>query len=345
MSSKLHALTLLGPNQASRLTKVKELSDETIRGFYVTQVLIALLNVGMMEELASGKPVSVDSFATREGLDGEILQVLCDYAYELGYLDQSGGGYVLSDKGKLTEQMLKGALLVVYAYADIFANLEPLLRREKVYGQDVKRRSHYVAVGSGYSAQLLAIPVLTKLLLSQNRTRILDLACGDAAFLINMCKSNPKFTGYGVDIAPEAIAAGREQLARHGLSERVQLVAADMFTMDTSFQDVGTVDATTCVYALHEFLSKDNQRLITLLQKYRSRFPRTPLVVCEVIHHTPEQLRSKPGGVMEIQLFHLLSNQRLATRAEWQDIFRRAGFTSIDETYLDFARTAVFTAL
>jgi ubiquinone/menaquinone biosynthesis C-methylase UbiE len=295
-----------------------------------------------MDELASGKAVDVASFAKREGLDSSILQALCDYGYELGYLDRTDGGYTLSDDGAMVDHVLKGALLSVHAYGEIFANLEPLLRGQMAYGEDVHRRSKYVAIGSGYSAKLLAIPAVTKLLLEKHRTRILDLACGDAAFLINMCTSSPQFSGYGVDIAPEAIEAGNRMLAHLGLQERVHLVVADMFAMDTSFQDVGQVDATTCIYALHEFLSDDNQRLLELLRKYRGRFPGVPLVVCEVIRHSPQELRQKPGGVMEIQLLHALSNQRLATRAEWHDIFRQAGFRSITENYMDFARTAVF---
>lgn len=344
MASTLRAVTMLGAGQSAKLSKSKQLNADTIRGHYATQVLLALINIGFFDEMASGQAVAVAGFAAREGLDQSLLQALCDYAYELGYLDQASGGYTLSETGKLVDQVLKGALLSVHAYADVFANLEPLLRREIVYGEDVKRKSKYVAVGSGLSAKLLAIPVVTRLLLEAKRTRILDLACGDAAFLINMCSNSPRFTGYGVDIAPEAIAAGNADLARHGLAERVHLLVADMFAMETSFQEVAGIDATTCIYALHEFLSDDNQRLLELLRKYRSRFPGVPLVVCEVIRHSPQELRRKPGGVMEIQLLHSLSNQRLATRAEWHDIFRRAGFTTVNETYLDFARTAVFTA-
>lgn len=344
MVSQFHAVSVLGAGQAARLRKSKELNEDTIRGYYATQVLMALINVGFIDELASGQAVEVTPFARRENLDEAALQALCDYAYELKYLDKSADGYMLSDKGRLIDQVLKGALLSVYAYADVFNNLEPLLRREMVYGEDIKRKSKYVAVGSGLSAKLLAIPAVTKLLLDARRTRILDLACGDAAFLINMCTSEPRFNGYGVDIAPEAIAEGNEELARRGLQDRVRLLVADMFAMESSFQDVAGIDATTCIYALHEFLSDDNQRLLELLRKYRSRFPGVPLYVCEVIRHSPEDLRRKPGGVMEIQLLHSLSNQRLATRAEWHDIFRRAGFTSVNETYLDFARTAVFIA-
>lgn len=344
MASQFRAISLLGVSQSVKLRKSKQLNEDTIRGHYATQVLIALINSGFMDELEFGEAVSVSSFAAREDLDAVVLQALCDYAYELEYLNQNGIGYTLSDKGRLVDQVLKGALLSVYAYADVFANLEPLLRRQKVYGVDVQRRSKYVAVGSGLSAKLLAIPAVSKLLLDAKRTRILDLACGDAAFLINMCTSEARFTGYGVDIAPEAIAEGNEELARHGLTSRVQLLVADMFAMDTSFQDVADIDATTCIYALHEFLSDDNQRLLELLRKYRSRFPGVPLYVCEVIRHSPEELRRNPGGVMEIQLLHMLSNQRLATQAEWHDIFRRAGFGTIEEIYLDFARTAVFVA-
>jgi hypothetical protein len=68
-----------------------------------------------------------------------------------------------------------------------------------------------------------------------------------------------------------------------------------------------------------------------------------PLIICEVIRHSPEELRRKPGGLMEIQLFHDLSNQSLMSRAEWQAVFQQANFQNIHEDYLDFARTAIYT--
>lgn len=345
MVSQFRAVAALGLGRAMKLRKANRLVFGMTRGYYATNTLMALTMVGFMDELSSGRTVDVPSFAQREGLDFAILQILCDYAYELGYLDRSQGAYLLSTKGTTTQEMLKAGLLLAYAYSDIFENLECLLRREKVYGVDIQRKSKYVAIGSGLAAQQVAIPAMTKLLLDQNWTRILDLACGDAAFLGNMCDASPKFSGYGVDIAPEAIEAGKLQLAERGLQDRVHLVVADMFTMDTSFQDVGDIDATTCVYALHEFLSDDNERLIALLKKYRARFPGVPLVVCEVIRHTPEELRKRPGGVMEIQLFHALSNQGLATREQWHEVFRKAGFASVNDNYMDFARTAVFVAV
>ncbi|MEA3337598.1 MAG: class I SAM-dependent methyltransferase [Chloroflexota bacterium] len=345
MISRIRALATLGVDRSLKLNRAKGLGAETIRGYYTTQVLIALINVGLMAELGSGRGVQVVTFAKREGLDEGVLQNLFDYLYELRFLDQSKEGYALTEKGMLAHEMLTGVILSVYAYKEIFSNLEALLRGEMIYGVDINRRSEFVAVGSGHSAELLAIPILSNLLLEKGWTRILDMACGDARFLSSVCMSNPNFLGFGVDIAPEAIEAGNRDLMREGLSDRVHLSVGDMFAMDTSFQDIPEIDVCTCVYALHEFLDDGNGRLVELLQGYLRRFPGVPMVVCEVIHHSPAELRRKPGGLMEIQLMHHLSNQRLATREEWREIFGKVGFNSVSEIYLDYARTAVFTAV
>jgi hypothetical protein len=47
--------------------------------------------------------------------------------------------------------------------------------------------------------------------------------------------------------------------------------------------------------------------------------------------------------MLEYQLYHALTHQRLATRAEWMSLWREAGFRTIDEEYFEFARTVVYT--
>ena len=89
MASQFRAISLLGVSQSVKLRKSKQLNEDTIRGHYATQVLIALINSGFMDELESGEAVSVSSFAAREDLDAVVLQALCDYAYELEYLNQN----------------------------------------------------------------------------------------------------------------------------------------------------------------------------------------------------------------------------------------------------------------
>lgn len=79
------------------------------------------------------------------------------------------------------------------------------MRKEKAYGRDVKRRSDFVAKGSGDMEKWIYFPLAVDFINKNGFKKVLDLGCGDATFLTNLCESNDEVTGYGIDIAPEAI--------------------------------------------------------------------------------------------------------------------------------------------
>ncbi len=329
---------VLGWRSVLQAGRLRRIGAETVRGFYLTHTLNALLNVGLLDEMARQPAVDVDAFAAERGLDARLLRSLCDYLYALGFLERAPQGYALADNGRLVQGALSGAYHIVYAYEDIFHNLEALLRREKVYGVDVHRRAGFVARGSGAIGQMLAFPMMAEAIRRRRFQSILDLGCGDAAFLIDLCQREPAVRGVGLDIAPEAIALGRQRVAEQGLDGRIDLRLGDIAELATLRDELPAIDAATSVYVLHEF----QDRIVEILQRLRMALPGTPLLVCEVIRHTPEELRRRPGNISEIQLFHELSNQRLLTRAEWRERFALAGFSRIDEDYLEPVRTCIY---
>ncbi len=339
----IEAIKGLGLAPAVRANRIKRFSQETLTGFYVTRVTIALFNIGFIDELAERRAVNLETFAASRHLDLKVLKSLCDYLYALRILDRKGGSYTLNRQRPFVGETLNGPFYSVYAYQDIFHNLEALLKNEEKYGVDVCRQSEYVARGSGAVGKLMAFPMVTQVLNRNKFGRILDLCCGDATFLIDLCERDKNMVGFGLDISPEAIAFGREKVEQHHLTHRIHLSAGDAFNVDTEAAQLHGIDAATCIYALHEFLSDDNERILELFRRFRESLPGVPLVICEVMRHSPEELREKPGGVAEIQLWHELSDQRLLGRDEWKALFRQAGFRHVVEDYVGFARTAIFT--
>lgn len=339
MLSQLKAIKTLGWQSLFRIKKLKRLSQETIRGFYTTRVVIALFNIGLFDELAERQKVNLEAFAAQKKLDLTVLKILCNYLYSLRILTLEGENYSLDPKGELLVDSLSGAFYVVYAYEDIFYHLEALLKQDKAYGKEINRRSEFVAKGSSAVGKLLAFPLVADALSRNKFKRILDLGCGDAKFLINMCQGNGHLTGYGIDISTEAIALGHQNLKQENLQDNVQLFVGDIFKIDAMADQLRGIDAATCIYVLHEF----QDRIPEVLRSLKQALPGVPLIICEVMGHTPEVLRQKPGGAIEIQLFHELSNQQLFSRKEWHGFFRQSGYTNIREDYLAFVRSAIFT--
>jgi demethylmenaquinone methyltransferase/2-methoxy-6-polyprenyl-1,4-benzoquinol methylase len=83
--------------------------------------------------------------------------------------------------------------------------------------------------------------------ISDDATRVLDVACGTAAVSIELARTAPLRHVVGVDQSPEMLAAGRDRVARAGLGPRVELREARAEALP--FAD-GAFDALTFTYLL-----------------------------------------------------------------------------------------------
>jgi SAM-dependent methyltransferase len=340
----LWAARVLGLRHLLRLRRAQQQGLATIaRGHWLTRVGSTLFNVGFFDDLARQGTIDCDAYAASRQLDPGILRALCDYLFALKLLKKDGDRYALDQRGRFMVDMLRGMFESAYAYEDVLHQLEALLKQEKRYGVDVHRNPEFAARGSGTGGRLFTFPLVGDLIRQRGFTTVLDLACGDAPFLIDLCRRNPAITAYGVDIAPEAIEYGNRQIRAAGLEERITLFVEDMFEIQRIAACLRGVDVVTSFYGFQELLALGKEKVLGLLAAYRQVFPGVTFIICEVPKYSPEELRRRPGGMLEYQLWHALTHQRLATRDEWMAIWREAGIGRIDETYLPFARTVLYT--
>jgi len=312
------------------------------RGYSATHVINTLFNVGLFDELVTRGFVSPDAYALYRNLDASILNTLCEYLYTLRIFQKADRNYALTRKGRLLAEMLRHSFEIAYAYEDVFHFLEPMLRGEMAYGRDVHRKADLMARGSGAGGRLFAFPLVIRLIEERGFTSVLDLACGDGTFLIELCQRNPRVAGYGIDIAADAIEDGRRKVCAAGLQERVHLFAEDMYRVRALTDQIPQVDAVTSFFGFQEFLELGRDRVLDLLRVYRETFPDATLIIFEVPKYRPEELRRRPGTIVEHHLYHALTHQHLATRQEWIAIWEEAGVRHIEERYLDFARMVIY---
>lgn len=342
MAGFLHALRVLGLSHLWKLRQAQRLGTPIERGFFATRVIQCLFNVGFFDELATKGAVDLSAYAQRNHLDAGILRILCDYLYALRFLSKDGGRYGLDQKGEILTEMLRGTFDLIYAYEDLVHNLESLLRTEKAYGEDVKRREEFVGKGSGQTAKLLPFPMTVDLIKRNGFSTILDLGCGDGEFLIGICKEDVRFKGCGVDISPKAVSQARQKASTEELDGRVQILLGDISNLRDFRQQIGLPDVATSFYVLHEFSRDGHQTVINLLRQFREAFPGVPMIICEITQVQPENFRKRPTAILEHHLFHYLSNQACISRGGWGRIFSEAGFQLAEEVRLDFSRLSIF---
>jgi SAM-dependent methyltransferase len=317
--------------------------DEMIRGYLETTVMHALLNVGLMDEMQKKGHVDLAGFAAGANLELSALEPLCEAFYCLGIFDRNGNGYSLSPKGRDVVEVMRGWLEVCYGYSEVFHSLEPILRKEKVYGRDFYRRSDFVARGSGEMEDLLFFPMINDIIIANRYNRVLDLGCGDATFLRHLCVLNPDVECFGIDLAPSAVEEGNRALRKEGLEKRISLFALDISKIEQVSAALQSIDAATVFFVLHELLYFGEDVLLKFLRDFRRLFPGKPLIAFEAVRPPVEDMRRHPGISVYYFLYHDLTQQRPVDAENWKRLFRQAGFESIEERSLDFAKAAIYT--
>jgi SAM-dependent methyltransferase len=342
----LKAIRLFGPRYLLKLGKGYRVGwAEMFRGYFSTHVVHALINVGLIDEMLVRGEVDLGSFAESAKLDLAILTPLCEALYSDRLFDRNEGTerYRLSDKGRTAIEVLKGWLEVSFGYSEVFASLEGMLRGTKVYGRDFYRKSDYVARGSGEMENWLLFPMANQIINEKGYTRVLDLGCGDGTFLRKLCAMNQDVQCFGIDIAPAAIENGKVSARAAGVETRIALFAADIQDVQDMPPAFKSVQVATIFFVLHEILYLGEDRLIAFLKAFRRNFPNVPLMAFEAIRPTAEGMRGRPGIGIYYYLYHDLTHQKPVNRAKWHELFRAAGFESIDERYIGFSRTAIYS--
>jgi cyclopropane fatty-acyl-phospholipid synthase-like methyltransferase len=255
---------------------------------------------------------------------------------------RNGDSFFLNEKGKLIMDKFRGWIELSYGYEEVFHRLEPLLRKEIVYGKDIYRRSDFVAKGSGEMENHFYFPIANQVIVENGFKNVLDLGCGDGTFLRRLCQLNSEVKCFGIDLAPEAVEDGKRLAAEEGLQDRVSLHALDISKITELSGSLKQVDAATTFFVLHELMYDGEERVIAFLKDFRRILPNVPLIIFEPIRPTPEEARDRPGVGIFYFLFHDMSHQTTAPRSVWMRVFKAAGFTSIQERYLSVARTAIF---
>lgn len=229
----------------------------------------------------------------------------------------------------------------IYAYAPLFENLDLMLTNDKKYNKDVFRRGKFVAKATAEVSQYIPIPVIKDIVKRYNFKTILDLGCGSAEFLLEICDSVER-TAYGIDISIDAIAFAKEIIHKKGLSDKVQVAVGDIFKVNQLKQAASNVDAITSMFVIHEFLSQGRDVVVNLLKTIKQTYPNKYFIICELTRFAPEVLRKAPTSIAEHHLFHALSEQNLLTVEEWHSVFKEAGYKIVEEVKYDFAGQAYF---
>ena len=307
-----------------------------LRGYATFHCLFALSQIGFFDEMAAHGALALDAYASARQLDVDKLEAIARYLFGLGILNRDAQGRYSTGVEICKEDLATVELF--YAYDPLFHNLAPLLRKEKVYGKDIHRLPELDARATARICGTFCYPKLIEIIEQKGARQVMDLGCGSAELLIQLCQRSASVQGYGIDISPEAIQYARSRISEAQLWNQIKVGVGDIFNLhgDGLFTAAGKprVDLILSTSVFHEFAYKGTQGLVKALEGVRREFEGVEVILFEAQEQPDESLREKPSGALEHHLFHRLSSQGIASVAEWRLAFEQAGYRLQGEIYL-----------
>ncbi|MFA5118149.1 MAG: class I SAM-dependent methyltransferase [Candidatus Omnitrophota bacterium] len=332
----------LGAKQVIDIKRAHEEMLKYSRSYMTLHCMVCLLNVGFFESMDAQGKVNCADFSRQKHLEKEILAILCEYLFATRMFGRSGNDYFLTKQGAYSLTYAQGAFYFIHAYAPIFENLDALLKKQKVYGKDIFRRERSVSKASAETEKWLPFPIACDIIRKYKFKRVLDLGCGSAEFLMSLCSREKGLYACGIDVSAESIQYAQGLINKRGMDKKIRLLVGDIFKIDTIDEDLGTVDAITSMYVVHEFIGDDLTKITELFKKIRARFRGASVIICELCRQPSALIRKNASAIAEHHLFHALAKQRLLSREEWRELFKKTGYEVVEERRFDFASQCYF---
>lgn len=329
---------------ARHLLRIKRKYDEAfpyVRGYMVTSSIWALMECGFLEALQANGVVDPRAFAEERGLAYDVLAPLLVYLDQLRILRREDGGYGLDEAGERLMQEPLGLFELFRGYKPVMDAVLPLLRGDAQYPRDVQRDSAHVARGSSRLGAHLPFPMMRDLMQSHGKFHVLDLGCGNLDLLLTCCE-DPRFECWGIDNDPVVVAQAQHRLATHPARDRIHVVEADMFDLAARAADWQTVDALCAIDVFHEHLWEGPEKVLRTLGDLRAQFPQAWLFVAEFCHPSSAWLRKHPTPLLDHEVCHGLTRQRIQSGDAWVALFERAGYQVAEARVFPFLGLGYF---
>ena len=303
-------------------------SLQPVRHFVLAQALYHAMDLGIFAAVGGSPGADVSDLAAELGLDSERLQALLVYLENEGYLVREDG-WSLSAKGAGLPRFQPWYELLVGGYATTFQQLGDVLQKGAPWAiRDTTR----VGAGSCGISAYDALPLTERLLDSAGRElgTVVDVGCGDAAFLVELLLRRPGLRGIGIEPNLPSVEAGAVRGQAVSLSGRLELrhgPAADVTMLRLPERGAGTCFLTA--FVLQEILEQAGERAVEhLLAATFDSNPEALWIVIEVDYQPSAPVMAHGLGMAYYNpyyLIHKITEQRLETNQFWAELFQRAG--------------------
>jgi 2-polyprenyl-3-methyl-5-hydroxy-6-metoxy-1,4-benzoquinol methylase len=330
-----------------------QLFFDTINAFHRTAALKSAIDLDLFSAIARGHNTPA-ALASAAKITERGARILADYLAIIGFLTKAGEKYNLTaDSAAFLDRQsptyIGGAVefLTSTHMRERFENLTQTLRsggRELTEDANALAPDHEVWVRfargmAGLSmmpAELLAQRVLATAPSPTAPMRVLDVAAGHGLYGIAVAKHNPNATIVASDWS-NVLTVAQDFARRAGVQDRYEALAGSAFDVNWG----SDYDVVLLTNFLHHFSPAENQ---TLLRKVHGALK--PGGRAFALEFVPNDDRITPPVSASFALIMLAATPTgdAYTFAEYQPMFRAAGFSSADCSNLEPSMQQVIVA-
>ncbi|KPV40314.1 methyltransferase type 11 [Thiohalorhabdus denitrificans] len=227
-------------------SSLRELAMEQAQGAMALQLAFIGVANGLFRALAD-VPRSPEDLAAATGMDPDYVRRWVDAAYAFGYLEESGPGLALTERGQgfATEDPASPLPFAIHTMlgAHMSERTAHFMRTGERPGEEVLGERETIAdlfgtmlegmFGPFFEGQILPdLPVYREI--DREAGLAVDLGCGNGWYLRRLAHQYPHLRGVGLDLFDAAIAEARSQAEAEGTADRLDFRKGDMhwFTVD-----------------------------------------------------------------------------------------------------------------
>jgi hypothetical protein len=179
-----------------------------MRGRFITPILAQMGEVGLLDRLVVDQLLIADY----PQFNPHVLRSLLNYLQSLALVVATAeGSWQATVKGRKVFQRW-GGFAILNSYEPYFSRLDELLRSD-VKPADINVDRKQNVLGSGQLHARKFFPMALEMLKGDVPSVIVDIGCGDGAFLEAALNRFPNATVVAVDLSAESIKLAYERLA------------------------------------------------------------------------------------------------------------------------------------
>jgi 2-ketoarginine methyltransferase len=308
---------------------------QPIRGFALATSLYHLFDLGIADAIAAEASQPISGLANRLGLDPVRLEGLLYFLQVEEFVQIRGGDVSPLRKLFDVREVWPWYEMLIGGYAQTYLDMGKGLREGS---GPLARNGTRVGSGSCKISHYDAIPLTRSLLARLHKApgKIVDLGCGNALYLKELCSLFPNLVAIGVEPDEEGHrqSTADTQFIEQSGQIRLYNLTAQEFIRNTQETHV---DAVIIAFVLQEILGQDGRLgAIEFLKQVASKFPDAHVVVIEVDNKAHDiKAMSHPlaqSYYNPYYLVHYFTDQVLEGPDFWLKLFNEAGLQLVAQS-------------